>query len=110
MKMKWITLLVFSLLFLSNGAQAESLKGKVKLINFYGGNWPNSWSGGMLFQLDTSADGVSYFGIRASDKYQQQLLSILLAAKHAGNMVVISYDKASIDANGYATVSAVTTL
>jgi hypothetical protein len=110
MKTKWIILFVFSFLFLSNGAQAESLKGKVKLINFYGGNWPNSWSGGMLFQLDTNVEGVTYFGIRASDKYQQQLLSILLAAKHAGSQVVISYAKASIDTNGYATVSAVTTL
>lgn len=110
MKIRWFVVLLLSLCAFSQNVLAESLTGKIKLINFYGGNWPNSWSGGMLFQLDTSADGVSYFGIRASDKYQQQLLSILLAAKHAGNMVVISYDKASIDANGYATVSAVTTL
>jgi hypothetical protein len=110
MKTKWIILFVFSLLFLSDGVQAESLKGKVKMINFYGDNWPNSWSGGMLFQLNTNVEGVTYFGIRASDKYQQQLLSILLAAKHAGSQVIISYDKATIDANGYATVKAVTTL
>lgn len=110
MKTRCFVVLLLGLCFFSQGALADSLTGKIKLINFYGGNWPNSWSGGMLFQLDTNVEGVTYFGIRASDKYQQQLLSILLAAKHAGSQVVISYAKASIDTNGYATVSAVTTL
>lgn len=110
MKTRCFVVLLLGLCFFSQGALADSLTGKIKLINFYGGNWPNSFKGGMLFQLDTSAAGVTFFAIRASDTSQQQLLSILLAAKHAGSRVIINYDKATIDENGYATVRAVTTL
>ena len=109
MKIKWLVLLLLSFVMVSQSVFAQSLTGKVKLITFYGGNWPNSWKGGMLFQLNTTAPGVSYFGINSADNSQQQLLSILLAAKHAQSQVVIYYDNTAIDANGYARVSAITT-
>tara|TARA_R110002060_G_scaffold880_3_gene2102 strand:+ start:2820 stop:3152 length:333 start_codon:yes stop_codon:yes gene_type:complete len=110
MKTICIAVILIIMSLVSQSVSATALTGKVKLINFYGGNWPNSWRDGMLFQLDTTASGVTYFGIRATDTSQKQFLSILLAAKHAGSQVVIHYDKATIDSNGYATVWAVTTL
>lgn len=110
MKTIWFAVFLFFLSFFSPSVLAESAAGKIKLINFYSSNWPNSWRGGMLFQLDTASQGVTFFGVRATDTSQQQLLSILLAAKHAGGEVMIHYDKATIDANGYAMVLAVTSL
>lgn len=110
MKTIGFALILLSLSLFSQHVLAASVTGKVKLINFYGGNWPNSWRDGMLFQLDTTASGVTFFGIRAADTSQKQFLAILLAAKHAGSQVMIHYDKATIDSNGYATVKAVTTL
>jgi len=103
------TLVLFSLLF-SFAASAGSHSGTVHQINSYGSNWGNSWSGGILFKLDTMPAGVSYFTIRKEDVAFQTFLAILLSAKHAKASISISYTASQIDVNGYMPTRAITQL
>ncbi|MBQ4890687.1 hypothetical protein J8L86_12575 [Shewanella sp. MMG014] len=103
--------ITFSLfiLFCSNSF-AESFSGKVTRINLYGGDWGNSWKGGMLYKLDKMPAGVTYFTVRQSDVAFDNFYSALLAAQHAKSKIVVTYDPKAIDAYGYVTTRAITSI
>lgn len=84
-----------------SAVSAASHSGKIKSINLYGGEWGNSWKGGMLYRLDTMPAGITYFTVRANDIAFQNFLSMLLAAKHTKTPVVISYAPDKVNGNGY---------
>jgi hypothetical protein len=105
---KIITTLVLILSLASMNCLAESHSGKVKKINMYGGEWSNSWRGGILYQLDTMPAGVSYFTVRASDIAFQTFLAALLSAKHAQALLTISYSQSEINGNGYVNTLVIT--
>ena len=103
--------MLLSLLMLSLFSQlvfAENQSGKVARINLYGGDWGNSWRGGMLYKLDTMPAGISYFTVRASDIAFDQFYALLLAAKHAKSTVIITYNAGAQDASGYVNTLAIT--
>ncbi len=101
--MKQLTM-VLSLLTLSLFSQlvfAENHSGKVVRMNLYGGEWSNSWKGGMLYKLDTMPAGVSYFTVKSTDIAFDQFFALLLAAKHADNSLIVTFNAGAQDANGY---------
>lgn len=67
----------------------------------YGGEWPNSWRGGILYKLDSMPSGVNWFTIKQNDIAFQTFFSALLSAKHAKAQVTVRYNAEQIDANGY---------
>ena len=58
MKQITIVLSLLTLTCFSQLAFAENQSGKVVRMNLYGGEWSNSWKGGMLYKLDTMPAGI----------------------------------------------------
>ena len=76
----------------------------VNSINIYGSEWGNSWSGGVLFALDSMPAGVSFFTFRKDDAAYNAFLSTLLSVKASEKKLKVVYDPAKTDANGYTAV------
>lgn len=92
----------FATVLLSTVSLANSHTGKVTQINMYGGEWPNSWRGGILYKLNSMPTGVTYFTIKQNDIAFQMFFAALLSAKHAQAVITVSYEPGLIDNNGYA--------
>ena len=105
--MKSFLVLCFSLLITISQAYADSGKGKVTRINLYGGEWGNSWKGGMLYKLDNTPSGVTYFTVHQGDIAFENFLSMLLTAKHTKTSISVTYSSGSIDNNGYVNTLAI---
>lgn len=101
MKKTLIISLAIYCLINSYSSFAASHKANIKSINFYGGEYGNSWRGSMLYRLESMPSGVTHFTVRQSDIAFKTFLSVLLSAKHAKAPVTIYYDSSKIDGNGY---------
>ena len=101
MKQITIVLCLLTLTLFSQLVFAENQSGKVVRINLYGGEWSNSWKGGMLYKLDTMPAGISYFTVKHADIAFDQFFALLLAAKHADSSVIVTFNAGAQDANGY---------
>jgi len=91
-------------MFGSYTVNAALHQGKVGVVNNYGTEWGGSWPGSILFKLNTMPAGVSYFTMKKSDVAFQTFVSALLGAKFSQAEVLIEYDPAKIDGNGYVAV------
>lgn len=78
MKQYIIAVCLLSLTLFSQQILADSHLGKVVEINLYGGDWGNSWRGGMLYKLDTMPAGVTYFSVTNTDIAFDQFYATLL--------------------------------
>lgn len=101
MKQITIVLCLLILTLFSQLAFAENQSGKVVRMNLYGGEWSNSWKGGMLYKLDTMPAGVRYFTVKNADIAFDQFFALLLAAKHSQSSVSVTFNPEDQDANGY---------
>ncbi len=108
MKIRITTLLAISMLLNCFQSFAGSYTDKIRKISFYGGEWGNSWSGSILYRLETMPVGVNYFSVRSTDIAFQTFLSVLLSAKHANAAIVVSFDQSKTDGNGYVATMALT--
>jgi len=106
MKIKIIKLLAISMLLNCIQSFAGSHADKIKNINFYGGEWGNSWRGSILYRLETMPAGVNYFSVRSTDIAYQTFLSVLLSAKHANAKIIVHFDQSKADGNGYVPTNA----
>jgi len=97
------TVLIFMLL-ISSVVHAEDKTDFVSTVNIYGSEWGNIWSGGVLFKLKTMPSGVSYFTVRKDDLAFDAFFSTLLFAKASEKKLIVKYDSASTDGNGYTAV------
>jgi len=103
--MKGLKIAVLMLfMFGSYAVNAASHQGQVGVVNSYGTEWGGGWHGSILFKLNTMPAGVSYFTMKKSDVAFQTFVSSLLGAKFSQAEVLIDYDPAKIDDNGYVAV------
>jgi hypothetical protein len=101
MKKVLSVLFIFACLLNGHNVYADSLTSSIKNINFYGGEWGNSWSGSILYRLETMPSGVSYFYVKSTDVAFQTFTSVLLSAKHANKSITVHYREASTNSSGY---------
>ena len=102
-----ILALSITALAFSTFAKADDAVGQVGAINMYGGEWSNSWRGGVLFSLDSMPAGISYFTFRKEDVAFDTFLSALLYLKASQGQVIVKYDPANNSSSGYTAVLAI---
>lgn len=85
---------------------AEYHRSTIGQINFHGEEWGNSHSGGVLFNMDTMPDGISFFRIKSNDIALRNLISVLLLGYSSDFEIVVFYDPVNTE-NKYCTISAI---
>lgn len=98
-------ILVILMFLITIGVFADYHQSTIGVINFYGGEWGNSHSGGVLFTLDSMPEGISYFRIDNNDIALRNLISVLMLGYSSDLEIRVAYDPNNKNVHGYCYIS-----